>query len=40
MISELDYLIEQLGEAIDREDKAMFEYWSKQIDDLIGESDG
>ena len=39
MISQLDYLIEQLGEAIDREDKVMFEYWSQQIDDLIGESD-
>jgi hypothetical protein len=37
MISELDYLIEQLGEAIDREDKPMFEYWSQQIDDYIGD---
>ncbi len=39
MISELDYLIEQLGEAIDNDDKIMFEYWSQKIDDYIGDTE-
>lgn len=38
-MTELDYLIEQLGEAIDNDDKAMFEYWSQQIDDHIGDTE-
>jgi hypothetical protein len=37
ILSELDYLIEELWSAIDSEDQVMSEYWSKLIDDHIGE---
>ena len=35
-IPELDYLIEELWSAIDSEDEVMAQYWSKQIDTIIG----
>ena len=36
MNSELDHLIEELWSAIEAEDAAMAEYFTKQIDDIIG----
>jgi hypothetical protein len=36
-MTELDFLIEQLWDSIDSEDQVMSEYWSKLIDDHIGE---
>ncbi len=37
-MTELDFLIEQLWDSIDKEDEVMAEYWTKQIDDHIGDT--